>query len=117
MSLSWTERRPTPADPRAWLIERGEPDEHPLSTRFPERRLHRVAMTDLEENDRLDAAIVGSGLRMVEVIQDDGVGGHVWFEEIPGWSPPSPVEPITPRATPLKVTVAGARRSHHKRRG
>jgi hypothetical protein len=51
---------------------------------------------------------VNSGLRLVEIIRDDGTGGHVWFEEVPGWSA-SAVQPITPRAQPAK-------RSHHRAR-
>jgi hypothetical protein len=84
--LRWSAREPTPGDRREWLIARGDPDPHPLFASYPGRRLHKVALTDLEEHWALDQAIVGSGLRLVETVADDGAGGHAWFEEVPGWS-------------------------------
>jgi hypothetical protein len=64
--------------------------------------MHRVSMTDLEEHWALDAALVGSGLRLIEVIEDDGAGGHAWFEEIPGWSEENkvPAARVTPTRKP-----------------
>lgn len=108
--LTWTERQPTPGDRRAWRIDRGDPDPHAITARYPERRLHRVQMTDLEEHWGLDAAIVGSGLRLIEVIRDDGRGGHVWFEEVPGW-----LEPSSTPGTPAATSSPPAKRSHHRR--
>ncbi len=100
--LTWEARERTRGDDRGWVVTAGAPDPHPLlSERYPERRLHRVPMRALEEHWQLDGAILNSGYRLLEVVPDDGDGGHVWFEEVPGWvdpraAPPAPASPPDP---------------------